>query len=70
MDNTPATGVHATEVARAGYEAYGQWTGWKTHDGHDMLPWIELPEHVQLAWVAAAGGIVRVMFRPTPQDGE
>lgn len=68
LDNTPSTGVHATEVARAGYEGYASWTGWKTFDGRDMPRWDDLPEHTQLAWVAAAGSIVRVMFRASTHD--
>ncbi len=58
-DNKPPTGVHATDVARAGYEGYGEWTGWKTFDGRDMPRWDDLPERTRLAWVAAAGAIFR-----------
>lgn len=69
-DNKPSTGVHATEVARAGYEGYGRWTNWRTHDGQPMLPWDELPQPVQHAWVAAAGAIVRVVLRPVSPEGD
>lgn len=71
-DNKPSTGVRATEVARAGYEGYGEWTGWKTFDDRDMPRWDDLPEQTRLAWVAAAGAIVRVVLRPAPhhESGE
>lgn len=67
-DNKPSTGVRATEVARAGYEGYAEWTGGKTFDGRDMPTWDDLPEPTRLAWVAAAGAIVRVVLRPTPHE--
>lgn len=58
-DNKPRTGVRATEVARAGYEGYYDWTDGKTFDGRDMPLWDDLPARTQLAWVAACGAIVR-----------
>jgi hypothetical protein len=68
-DNKPPTGVRASEVARAGYEAYGEWTEWKTHDGNDMPDWDGLSDRTRMAWVAAAGAITRKLFRPTPHTG-
>jgi hypothetical protein len=46
-----------TDHARAGYEAYGDHTGWKTFDGRGMPRWVELPERTQAAWKAGALGI-------------
>lgn len=65
-DNKPSTGVRASDVARAGYEGYGEWTGWKTFDDRDMPRWDDLSERTRLAWVAAAGAIVRVVLKPNP----
>lgn len=58
-DNKPTTGPKATDVARAGYEGYGDWTDWKTFDGRDMPSWEDLPDTTRMAWVAAAGAITR-----------
>jgi hypothetical protein len=60
--------VRAREVARAGYEGYARWTGFKTFDGRDMPQWDDLPDSTQLAWVAAAGSIVRKMYAPRPES--
>jgi hypothetical protein len=66
----PNTGVRASEVARAGYEAYGEWTEWKTHDGRDMPDWDDLPVTTRMAWVAAAGAVTRKILAPrSPADG-
>lgn len=65
-DNKPSTGVRATEVARAGYEGYGEWTGWRTHDDRVMPRWDDLTPRIQMAWIAAAGAIVRKVYAPTP----
>lgn len=70
-DNKPSTGVRATDVARAGYEGYAEWTEGKTFDGRDMPSWDNLPDRTRLAWVAAAAAITRKILRPTPhEDGE
>jgi hypothetical protein len=67
-DNKPSTGVRATDVARAGYEGYGDWTGWRTYDDRDMPRWDDLPDNTRLAWVAAAAAITRKVLRPTPHE--
>lgn len=69
-DNKPVSGVRATEVARAGYEGYADWTGGKTFDGRDMPLWDDLPERTRLAWVAACGAIVRKLRSPGSPEGE
>jgi hypothetical protein len=69
-DNKPSTGVRATEVARAGYEGYGDWTDWKTFDGRDMPRWDDLPARTQLAWVAACGAIVRKLHQTPQGEGD
>jgi hypothetical protein len=55
---------HAGAVlARVGYEAYGESTGWLTHDGRPMPGWCQLGDRVQGAWGAAAGAIVAASAR-------
>jgi hypothetical protein len=63
-DNKPSTGARVSDVARAGYEAYGDWTEWRTWDGRDMPRWTDLPTRTQMAWVAAAGAITRKLSAP------
>ena len=65
-DNKPSTGMRATDVARAGYEGYGEWVHWKSFNGEDMLRWDDLSDKIKMAWVAAAGAITRKILRPTP----
>jgi hypothetical protein len=65
----PNTGPRVTDVARVGYEAYGEWTEWKTHDGRDMPNWGGLSDRTRMAWVAAAGAITRKLLRPMPHTG-
>lgn len=67
-DNKPPTGLRATEVARAGYEGYGNWTDWKTFDGRDMPRWDDLPDRTRLAWVAASGAIFKKIIHAGEVD--
>lgn len=67
-DNKPSIGARiATDVVRAGYEGYAEWTGWKTYDGRDMPRWDDLPTRTRMAWVAGIGAAVRKIL--TPPDG-
>lgn len=56
------------ELARTGYEAYGEWTGWKNFQGNPMPPWEQLGDNIQHAWVAAAGAIERKLLTPPSQQ--
>lgn len=47
-------------IARFGYEAYGNDAGWKSYDGRSMPEWDDLPENVKRHWVAATREICDV----------
>lgn len=42
------------QLAKVGYEAYGNFTGRQTWNGLPMPDWFDLGERIQKAWVAAA----------------
>ncbi|MDH6116868.1 hypothetical protein ABH930_000287 [Kitasatospora sp. GAS204A] len=44
--------------ARDAYHAYGQSTGWLTHDGRQMPGWNDLGDAVQAAWTAAVTAVL------------
>lgn len=48
-----------TEIAKAGYNDYGEYVGWKNYAGLPMPTWDTLPEKIQGAWKAAAKKILR-----------
>lgn len=52
------------ELAKVGYEAYGDWADWTNHRGAPMPTWEELPDPQRHAWVAAAGAIYRAVVTP------
>lgn len=45
-------------TGQIGYDAYGEFTGWRTFDGRPMPEWVDLGERVQGAWQAAADAIL------------
>lgn len=45
-------------TARDAYHAYGQSTGWTTHDGRPMPSWNDLGDRVQAAWIAAVTAVL------------
>jgi hypothetical protein len=45
------------EFAQAAYAAYGAATGHRTYDDRPMPAWDDLGEHIQAAWVCAAGAV-------------
>lgn len=45
------------EIAEFGYNAYGDFVGWKNYAGLSMPKWAELPEKIQQAWIEAARAI-------------
>lgn len=51
------------ELARIGYEAYGDRADWKAHDGEPMPRWDDLPQHVRDRWMVATGAIARALAR-------
>jgi hypothetical protein len=42
------------ELAQGMYDAYGKSTKYKNFQGNPMPFWIDLPEAIQNAWIAAA----------------
>ncbi len=49
-------------LGRIGYEAYGNFTGWKTYNGKDMPQWDDLTLNIMRAWQAAGEAIVAHIF--------
>lgn len=45
--------INWRNIAQAAYEAYADSTDNKNFRGEDMPKWGELPEKIQVAWVAA-----------------
>ncbi len=52
------------DLARAGYQAYGDHTGWLNHLGLPMPRWDALPEETRRAWEAAAQAVGRMILNP------
>ena len=53
--------------ARAAYEAYGTFVGWKAVSGAAMPQWSELPERIRAAWMVGVGASIgeRVPIDPS-----
>lgn len=49
---------HAAELARVGYEAYGEVAEWRAYNGEAMPRWDDLPDHIHRKWQAAAVAII------------
>ena len=47
------------DLAKVGYEAYGEHAEWKAYDGKPMPRWEELPEHIRIEWAVAARAIAK-----------
>ncbi|MBN3875200.1 hypothetical protein [Nostoc sp. JL23] len=47
------------ELAKIGYRAYGETTDFKNYQGLPMPKWEDLPEKIQIAWMAAAVAIAK-----------
>jgi hypothetical protein len=45
------------ELAKIGYQAYGDKAEWKNYQGNPMPTWDALPENIKTYWVAAAQAI-------------
>ncbi|GAA4924543.1 hypothetical protein HD597_011305 [Nonomuraea thailandensis] len=53
----------ALELARVGYDAYGDHVDWVNHAGNVMPRWRELPKPQREAWTAAAEAIERAALK-------
>lgn len=53
----------AQELARVGYEAYGDAVDWVNHAGNSMPRWRDLPVAQRQAWTAAAEAIEREVLK-------
>jgi hypothetical protein len=49
------------ELAKIGFDAYGEEAEWKAYNGDPMPRWDELPEHVRTKWTVAAGAIAKAL---------
>lgn len=47
------------ELAKIGYEAYGDEAAWKAYNGEPMPQWDELPQHIRTRWIVATGAIAK-----------
>jgi hypothetical protein len=56
-------------LAAVGYQAYGEWAGWKNYQGRPMPTWDELPDPQRHAWEAAAWAIARRVNNESAGDG-
>lgn len=50
------------ELARMGYDAYGDAVDWVNHAGNVIPRWRELPAAQRQAWVVAAEAIERALL--------
>ncbi|MEH1790003.1 MAG: hypothetical protein V7L23_31665 [Nostoc sp.] len=50
------------ELAKIGYQSYGQSTDFKNYQGLPMPAWDDLPEHIQVAWMAAVTAIAKYVL--------
>jgi hypothetical protein len=46
------------ELAKIGYNAYGDAAGWKNHIGRPMPKWEDLPPAIRSYWQVATAAIV------------
>jgi hypothetical protein len=57
------------DLARVGYQAYGDSVDWQNYAGLPMPTWEDLGEKIQNAWVAAAAAIGAAVLSPPPDSG-
>ena len=55
-------------LGRIGYEAYGNFTGWKTYNGKDMPKWDDLTLNIMRAWQAAGEAIRAIPNNTSTSD--
>lgn len=48
-------------LARIGYEAYGDASEWKDHEGKPMSEWRDLPADVREKWEVAAAAMEKAI---------
>lgn len=63
---TPAEQIAAEMLGMTAYRAYGNTTGWLTHDGRPMPSWAELSPATREAWRAAANTVSLNTTRDEP----
>jgi hypothetical protein len=56
------------EAARDCYEAYGESTRWKNHQGNTMPMWADLPQAIKAAWMAVVRRILSKAYRIVAHD--
>lgn len=54
------------ELAKIGYDAYGNEAEWKSFDGKPMPKWEDLPQHIRHRWKVAAGAIFDAIVWGSP----
>lgn len=56
-------------LARTAYDAYGKLRNWQDSDGSDIAMWDQLPEHIQIAWIAAVVAVKNKLKPENPDRG-
>lgn len=52
------------ELAMAAYTAYGDYVDWKNDRGLPMPAWMDLPQRIQGAWMAAVSRLAEQVMKP------
>lgn len=58
------------DYGQIAFDAYGNSTGGLTWDKKPIPEWIELPEHVRKAWIAAAQAVLDMWADQDADPGE
>lgn len=56
------TTLDFAELAKVAYKAYGESTGGVNYQGLPMPEWIDLPNKIKDAWIAAVREILKVAY--------
>lgn len=54
------------QLAEAAYNAYGDNRRWKNFEDKPMPRWDELPEYIQIAWIAAVVAVRNILKPENP----
>lgn len=50
--------VNFEHLAQIAYQAYAARQDWKDHRGKMLSRWLDLPEYIQKAWMAAVDAVL------------
>jgi hypothetical protein len=57
------------EIAKVGYQAYGDTAEWKNYRGDPMPHWDDLGDRIQTCWIMAASAVRNHVLTPPSQRG-